>query len=199
MSYADWWWGPLPLVQKGQPPHNGCSECSRCWCKKVNSHSVLSKYGWWGLLPLVQKRSTHAVGMQWTQYAADAVCSGCSTQWNSGIWWWGHFLWCKKVKPVDAVDAVDAVRSGIVVYGGGDIFFGAKRSSQWTQCMQYAVCSTQWMQWNSGIWWWGHCLWCKKVKPVDAMDAVCSGHSGIVVYGGGHIVFGAKRSNQWIQ
>ena len=39
-------------------------------------------------------------------------------------------------------------------------------------------------------------LWCKKVKPVDA---VCSGHSGIVIYGGGDIVFGAKRSNQWMQ
>ena len=31
------------------------------------------------------------------------------------------------------------------------------------------------------------------------MDAVCSGHSGIVIYGGGDIVFDAKRSNQWIQ
>ena len=39
-------------------------------------------------------------------------------------------------------------------------------------------------------------LWCKKVKPVDA---VCSGHSGIVIYIGGDIVFGAKRSNQWMQ
>ena len=39
-------------------------------------------------------------------------------------------------------------------------------------------------------------LWCKKVKPVDA---VYSGHSGIVIYGGGDIVFGAKRSNQWMQ
>ena len=39
-------------------------------------------------------------------------------------------------------------------------------------------------------------LWCKKVKPVDAM---CSGHSGIVIYGGGDIVFGAKRSNQRMQ
>ena len=28
------------------------------------------------------------------------------------------------------------------------------------------------------------------------MDAVCSGDSGIVVYGCGDIVFGAKRSNQ---
>ena len=32
-----------------------------------------------------------------------------------------------------------------------------------------------------------------------AVDTVYSGHSGIVVYGGGDIVFGAKRSNQWIQ
>ena len=67
-------------------------------------------------------------------------------------------------------------------------------------------------------------LWCKKVKPVDAVcsghsgiviygggdivlwckkveavDAVCSGHSGIVIYGGRDIVFGAKRSNQRMQ
>ena len=79
----------------------------------------------------------------------------------------------------------------------------------------------EWMKYNSGIWWWGHCLWCKKVKPVDVVcsghsgivmygggdivlwckkvkreDTVCSGHSGIVIYGGGDIVFGAKRSNQ---
>ena len=47
--------------------------------------------------------------------------------------------------------------------------------------MQY-----KWMQWNSGIWWighclwckkvgiwwWEHCLWCKKVKPVGAVDVV---------------------------
>ena len=31
---------------------------------------------------------------------------------------------------------MDAVHSGIVVYGGGDNVFGAKRSNQW---MQYAV------------------------------------------------------------
>ena len=69
--------------------------------------------------------------------------------------------------------------------------------------------STQWMQWNSGKWWWGHCLWCKKVKPEDTVDTVCSAIvvcgggdavcSGIVVYDGGDIVFGAKRSNQWMQ
>ena len=68
-------------------------------------------------------------------------------QCNSGIWWWGHCLWCKKVKPVDSVDAVtqwtqytvDAVHSGIVVYGGGDIVFDTKSSNQWTQWMQYTV------------------------------------------------------------
>ena len=76
------------------------------------------------------------------QYSVDAVHS---MQWNSGIWCWGHCLWCKKVKPVNAVDAVtqwtqvkpvDAVCSGIVVYGGGDIVLWYKRSNQW---MQYAV------------------------------------------------------------
>ena len=41
---------------------------------------------------------------------------------------------------------------------------------------------TQWMQWNSGIWWWGHCLWCKKVKTVDAVDAKNSDmHTGDAV------------------
>ena len=50
---------------------------------------------------------------------------------------------------------MDAVCSGIVVYSGGDIVFGAKRSNQWMQWMQCAVdavdavCS---MQLNSGIW-----------------------------------------------
>ena len=32
-----------------------------------------------------------------------------------------------------------------------------------------------------------------------AVDTVCSGHSGIVVYGGGDIVFDTKRTNQWMQ
>ena len=74
----------------------------------------------------------------------DAVHITQLMQWNSGIWWW------EKVKPVDSVDAVtqwtqyvvdtvDAVRSGhsgIVVYGGGHIVSGAKRSNQWIQWMQ---------------------------------------------------------------
>ena len=34
---------------------------------------------------------------------------------------------------------MDAVQSGILVYGGRDIVFGAKRSNQRTQWMQYAV------------------------------------------------------------
>ena len=50
----------------------------------------------------------------------------------------------------------------IVVYGRGNIAFGAKRSNQWTQQMR----------WNSGIRQWEHCLWRKKVKSVDAVDAV---------------------------
>ena len=32
-------------------------------------------------------------GMQWMQYSVDAVHSGCSTQWNSGKWLWGHCIW----------------------------------------------------------------------------------------------------------
>ena len=52
------------------------------------------------------------------------------------------------------------------------------------------------MQFISGMWWWGHCLSCRKVKPEDAVDAVCS---GLVVYGGGDIVFLAKRSYQKMQ
>ena len=78
---------------------------------------------------------------------------GCSMQWISGIWWWGHCLRCKKVTPVDTVDAVtqwtqytvdavDAVCSGrsrINVYGCGDIVFDTKRSNQRMQWMQYAV------------------------------------------------------------
>ena len=45
--------------------------------------------------------------------------SGCSTLWMH--------------------DTVDSVRSGIVVYGGGDIVFGAKGSNQWVQWTQYTV------------------------------------------------------------
>ena len=78
---------------------------------------------------------------------------------------------------------MDAVCSGLVVYGGGDIVFDAKRSNQWIQWMQsHSGCSgysTQWMPY--------------------AVDAVHSEHSRIVIYGGGDIVFGAKRSNQWMQ
>ena len=34
-----------------------------------------------------------------------------------------------------------------------------------TEWMQWnSGCSMRWMQWNSNFWWWGQCLWCKKVK-----------------------------------
>ena len=49
-------------------------------------------------------------------------CSGCSTQWMQYT-----------------VDAVCSGCSRIVVYGGGDIVFCAKRSNHRMQWMQYAV------------------------------------------------------------
>ena len=60
--------------------------------------------------------------------------------------------------------------------------------------MQYAVCSRIVVYGGGDI-----VLWCKKVKPLDSVDAVRSGYSRIVVYGGGGIVFDTKRSNQWMQ
>ena len=107
--------------------------------------------------------------MQWRQYAVDSVHSECS---GIVVYGGGDIVfgakrsnqWMQWMQY--AVDAVRSGHSGIVVYDGGDIVFGAKRSNQW---MQYAVdtvhsgCSTQWTQWNSGIWRRGHCLWCKKV------------------------------------
>ena len=53
---------------------------------------------------------------------------------------------------MDAVDAVCSGCSRIVVYIGGDIVFGAKRSNQWMQWMQshsgHSGCSMQWMQYT---------------------------------------------------
>ena len=50
--------------------------------------------------------------------------SGCSGHSGCSGMQWSQY----------AVDAVD-----IVVYGGGDIVFGAKRSNQWMQWTQYTV------------------------------------------------------------
>ena len=51
--------GDCYLSCKKVTPHAvGDAVRSRCWCKKVNSHLVLSKYGWWGPLPLMQKGQT---------------------------------------------------------------------------------------------------------------------------------------------
>ena len=68
-------------AKRSNPRSEVCSRCavcsryavrSRSWCKKVNSHSGLSKYGWWGPLPLVQKGQTHRVGYAvGMQYAVD--------------------------------------------------------------------------------------------------------------------------------
>ena len=86
-----------------------------------------------------------------------------------------------------------------------------------------AVCSECSTQWNSGIWWWGHCSLVQKGQTSGfsgcshTVDTVHSGHSGcshtvdtvcsgIVVYGGGDIVFDTKKvkpvdavcSTQWM-
>ena len=56
------------------------------------------------------------------------------------------------------MDTVGSGCSGIVVYGGGDIVFGAKRSNQWMQ--SHSEHSIPWMQWMQ-----------------YAVDTVHSGHS----------------------
>ena len=127
--------GTFSLVQKGQT--NGCNG--------------IVAYGG-GALSLVQKGQISGCSMQWMQYTVDAVgrghsgCSGHSG--HSGCS--GH--------------SGHSRHSEIVVYGSGDIVFGAKRSNQLIKRMQ----------WNSTIRWSQHCLWSKKVK---SEDAVCSGHS----------------------
>ena len=131
---------------------------------------------------------------------------------------------------------MDTVCSGLVVYGGGDIVFHAKRSNQWIQQMQsHSRHSTQWIQWmhvHSGCsgrstqwtkytvdtvdivfdvkmsnqwiqWMQSHSVhstqWMQWTQY--AVDALRSGHSRIVVYGGGDIVSDTKRSKwmQWMQ
>ena len=69
--------------------------------------------------------------------------------------------------------------SGIVVYGGGDIVFGAKRSNQWMQWTQYAVDAVhsghnmQWTQYTVDAVHSGHNMqWTQYT-----VDAVHSGHS----------------------
>ena len=74
--------------------------------------------------------------LSFVQIGQTRGCSGCSMHWISGIWGWGHCSLVQKVKPVDAVCSG---HSGIVVYGGGDIVFHAKRSNQRMQWMQYAL------------------------------------------------------------
>ena len=141
--------------------------------------------------------------MQWMQYTVDAVHSGRS----SGIWWWGHCLWCKKVKPVDAVDAVSSTQWNSGIWWWGHCLWCKKAKpvdavdavTQWTQWMQYAVHSSGIVVYGGG----DIVLWCKKFIPVDAVLCGCSTQyavcSEIVVYDGGDIVFGAKRPNQWMQ
>ena len=48
------------------------------------------------------------------------------------------------------------------------------------------------MHLNSGIWWLGHCLWCKRVKPVDAVHSGCSAQYAVDAVHSG-------CSRQWTQ
>ena len=118
--------------------------------------------------------------------------SGHSMEWNSGIWWWGHSLWCKKVKPVDAVDTVCSMQWNSGIWWWGHCLWCKKVKP--VDAVDAVLCGSS-MQKNTGIWSSGHCLWCKKFKQVDAVNPVHSGCSRIVVYGGGDILFGTKRSN----
>ena len=137
----------------------------------------------------VQSHSGHSTQwMQWMQYTVDAVHSGCS---RIVVYGGGTLSLIPKGQTRGRSGCSTqwtqyAVRSGcsrIVVYGTGNIVFDAKgQTSGFSGCSHtvdtvHSGCSgrsMQWMQWNSGIWWWGHCLWCKKVKPENAVDAVCS-------------------------
>ena len=90
-----WVVGAITYSAKRSTPHTvDAVNAVGVGAKKVNSHSVLSKYGWWGPLPLVQKgqpmqwsdqwmqwscsecsgHAVNAVVMQWMQWS----CSGCS-------------------------------------------------------------------------------------------------------------------------
>ena len=62
--------------------------------------------------------------------------------------------------------AVDAVHSGIVLYVGWDIVFLQKG--------QTSGCSTQWMPWNSDIWWWGHYPLCHCINYILWFDLLCT-------------------------
>ena len=113
------------------------------------------------------------------------------------------------------VDTVHSGRSMQWTQYAVDIVFDAKMSNQWIQWMQsHSGHSTQWTQYamdtvdivfaktsNQWIQWMqshsGHSTqWMQY-----AMDAVRSGHSRIVVYADGDIVFDTKRSKwtQWMQ
>ena len=111
-------------MQKGQRPcsgHSGCSgrsEHSRCWCKKVNSHSVLSKYWWWGTVTFSANRSIHTVysanmgggGLLPLVQKGQPPCSGHS----------GRIILVQKGQFTQCTQQISVV---------GTITFGAKRST----------------------------------------------------------------------
>ena len=118
--------GPLPLGCKKVIPHTvGYAVCSSCWCKRSTHTVYVANMGGGDRYIWCKKIIPPAVGY--------TVCSSCR---------------CKKVNTPHSGHAVHAgvcakksnqcmqyaVCSGIVVYGGVDIVFGAKRSNRWMQC-----------------------------------------------------------------
>ena len=100
MSHADGWWGPLHLVQKGQPHAVDAVDAVDMgggeiyvWFKKVNSCSEPCRWVV-GTIIFSAKRSTDAVG-----HAVDAVDAVNAVN-KSAV---------DTVDAVDAVDIVDAV------------------------------------------------------------------------------------------
>ena len=110
-------------MQKGQTQAVGYAVRSRSWCKEVNSHSGLRKYGWWGPLPLVQKGQTHSgVHRRYAVRSRYAVCSRCwckKVNSHSGLskyGWWGPLPLVQKGQTHSGVHRRYAVRSRYAVH-----------------------------------------------------------------------------------
>ena len=136
-----------------------------------------------GTVTFGAKRSYHT--QLGTQYAVSfGAKRSTHTVYVANMGGGDHELWCKKVIPHAVGYAVQiscwCKKSTHTVYvanmGGGDCYLYGKKVIP--HAVRYAVCSR---------------CWCKKSQTVYAV------RSGIVVYGGVDIAFGAKRSNQWIQ
>ena len=97
---------------------------------------------------------------------------GRSTQWHSGIWWWGHCLWCKKGQTRGCSGCSTQWNSGILSWGHCSL----------VQKGQTSGCSVQWTQWNSDISWWGHCSLVQKGQTSVHCVTVSTGLTFLPIY-----------------